>query len=85
MALRLTWIAIGALQWTSLVLLLAGVVLFGWHLMRTVSNKRESQGGGLSPEIWRAAAARIALKIFGAGIGMQLLSVFLASVVPGRL
>jgi hypothetical protein len=79
----LTWIAIRILHIVSLLLLLGGVALFGWNLMRTVSRQRQAgQDDTLSSEIWRGKPVRFALKIFGAGVGLQLLSIVFAIVVP---
>ena len=82
-AITLTWIVIRVLHIVSLLLLLGGVALFGSNLMRTVSRQRQAgQDDTLSTEIWRAQPARLALKIFAAGAGLQLLSIVLAVVVP---
>jgi hypothetical protein len=82
-AVSLIWLVIRILHILSLPLLLAGVALFGWHLMRTVSRQRRTgQDDKLSPEIWRGKPARLALKIFGVGVGLQLLSILLAIAIP---
>jgi hypothetical protein len=84
-AVALTWAAVGALKWISLFLLLAGVGLFGWHFTRRMSNRSAEQESGLPPKVWRKMPFTLELKIFGAGLGLQLLSIFLATVIPGRL
>jgi len=83
-AITLTWVLIHGLHIISLLLLLGGVALFGWHLMRTASRQSADQDGKLSPEIWRGKPATLALKIFGAGVVLQSLSILLAVIVPNR-
>jgi hypothetical protein len=80
-AITLTWVIIRALHIVSLLLLLGGVALFGWHLIRAASPRSANHGDKLSPEIWRGKPAMLALKIFGAGVVLQLMSILLAIVV----
>ena len=83
-AVALIWILIRVLHFVSLLLLLAGVALFGGHLMRTVSRQRGTGlDNKLSGEIWRGKTVNFAQMVFGAGVGLQLLSIFLAITARG--
>jgi hypothetical protein len=82
MLISVTWVILPYLTGISLVLMLCGVAWFGQHLVRTVS--KQADDSKLWPLIWRGSATKLALKLFGAGVALQLLTIIAAAIIPGR-
>ena len=79
----ITWTLLPYLNYASLLLMLCGVVWFGLHLVRTTMKRPDDKN--LSPVIWQGAPTKLALKLLGAGVALQLFTIIVAAIVPGRL
>jgi hypothetical protein len=79
----ITWSILPFLNYGSLLLMLGGVAWFGLHLVRTAMRRPDDNN--LSPAIWHGAPTRLALKMLGAGVALQIFTIIMAAIVPGRL
>ncbi len=68
----------------GLALALAGVAIFGWHFVRLNALAAQGDSGEIPPESWRGPGAKFGLQIFSAGVGIAVVAVILASMLPAR-
>jgi hypothetical protein len=78
------WKIIPFLNFVSFALLAWGVLLFGWHLLKTVSKDQGKPEDNLSPAIWQGRPTKIALKFFAAGAALMAFTILLSAVLPPR-
>ena len=78
----ITWTVLPYISYVSLFLMLCGVAWFGQFLVRTASKRPDDNN--FPALIWRGSATRLALKLFCTGAGLQILTIIVAAIVPGR-
>jgi hypothetical protein len=83
--LNFAWTFVGVLKFGGLAVALIGVAVFGWYFVR--GNARAARGDcdKVPSSSWRGPGPILGTKILGVGIALQVLSVLLAGVLPGRL
>ena len=79
------WVLIKFLSYGGFAVALAGVAVFGWHFVRINARAAERGGPDIPLEAWRGTGAMRGLYILACGAGMQIASMLLAVIVPGRL
>jgi hypothetical protein len=78
------WDIIPFLNFASFALLAWGVLLFGRHLLKTVSKDESKPTDELSPAIWQGQPAKNALKFFAAGAALMAIAILISAVLPPR-
>jgi hypothetical protein len=82
--LDIAWILVKILAFGGLGVALTGVAVFGWHFVRHNAIAGQGEGNQVPPESWRGPGARFGLVILAAGAGLQIVSMLLAALLPGR-
>ncbi len=83
--LDLAWLIVGVLKFGGLALALIGIAVFGWYFVRGNDRAARDGAGGVPSSSWRGPGPILGAKILAGGIALQLLSVLLAVMLPGRL
>ena len=78
------WILVKILSYGGLAMALAGVGVFGWHFVHHNAVAAQGEDNRVPAESWRGRGARLGLMILAGGVGLQLASMLLAALVPGR-
>ncbi len=73
------------LKFGGLALALIGVAVFGWYFVRGNARAARDGTGGVPPSSWRGPGPILGAKMLAGGIALQVLSVLLAVMFPGRL
>ena len=84
MFLDAAWILIRILNWGGLVVALACVAIFGWHFVRINAATARGETNEVPPSSWRGPRAKLGFLMVGIGAAMQITSIILAAVIPGR-
>jgi hypothetical protein len=80
--LGIAWGTISYGNWGSLILMLAAVGIFGQYMLQKYAHRpRTLDNKGI---FVREGRLRLACIVFGCGLGLQILIIILASVLPGR-
>jgi hypothetical protein len=82
--LDIAWILVKTLSFGGLAVALAGVGVFGWHFVRSNAIAGRGEGDHIPAESWRGSGARLGMMIVAAGAGLQIASMLLAALLPGR-
>lgn len=81
--LRITWDVLSWCNWASLILLLAGVGIFGQYMVLKFSQSPRTIKKPL--KFVRVGRLKLALLVFGSGMVLQMAVILLANIVPGHL
>ncbi len=83
--LNLAWLSVGVLKFGGLALALIGVAVFGWYFVRGNARAARDGTGKVPISSWRGPGPMLGAKMLAGGIALQVLSVLLAVMLPGRL
>jgi hypothetical protein len=79
------WLLVKFMSLGSLAVALAGVAIFGWYFVRINARAVRNDTSGIPRAAWRGRGAIFGLKVFASGAAMQIASIALSAVLPGRL
>jgi uncharacterized membrane protein YedE/YeeE len=83
--LTAAWIFVAILKYGSLLVVLAGIGVFGWNFVRLNAKAGRSESGDVPAAAWKGPAAMLGAKLVGLGIGLAVIAMLAAAVLPGRL
>ena len=79
------WALIKILSYGGFAAALLGVAVFGWYFVQANARAARTDASAVPPDAWRGKGALRGLKLLACGAGMQIASILLSAVVPGRL
>ena len=85
MLLDAAWLLVRILNWGSLVVELAGVTIFGWQFVRINAAAARTETNQIPHSSWRGPRAKQGFLIAVIGAVMQVVSIILATGLPGRV
>ena len=85
MLLDAAWLLVRILNWGSLVVELAGVTIFGWQFVRINAAAARGETNQILHSSWRGPRAKQGFLIAVIGAVMQVVSIILATGLPGRV
>ncbi len=80
--LDVAWPLVGLLKYTGLAAALIGIVIFGWFFVR---GNAQSESGDVPSSSWRGPGPMLGAKILMVGTLLEIASIGLAVLLPGRL
>jgi hypothetical protein len=80
--LGIGWDVISLCNFSGLILMIAGVGIVGQYAVQKYTRGVRGLDG--KPELLPEGRPKLALIVFSCGIGLQVLTVVLANMVPGR-
>lgn len=80
--LGIAWKMIGCSSWGALILMLAAVGIFGQYMLQKYTHRPRTLDD--KAMFFREGRLRLAVMVFCFGLGLQVLSIWLANVVPGH-
>jgi hypothetical protein len=83
--LDIAWPLVSVLKYLGLAAALGGVAVFGWFFVRGNAQAAQNGNGTVPSSSWRGDGPMFGVRVLTAGILMEVVSVLLASVLPGRL
>jgi hypothetical protein len=82
--LSAAWLLSGAVGKVALVLMLAGIFMITWGVVRYLS-KHGDTGDAFPRAAWRCRRAALGFFLLFCGIGLDLLAVGVRLLIPGRI
>jgi hypothetical protein len=83
-ALDAAWILTNVLGYGGLVIILAGVGVFGWHFVQVNAAAGSSERNDVTSASWKGLPARRGYQIMLAGAALVILAIVLANLLPSR-
>jgi hypothetical protein len=80
------WILVKFFSYGGLVVALVGVAIFGWYFVGINARAAKIREEGEIPQSsWRGKGARRGYLLIAIGIGLQILSMILAAILPNSV
>ena len=78
------WILVKVLSYGSLAVGLIGVAIFGWYFVGINARAAQSESTEIPKESWKGKGAKLGLRLLVLGALIELASMILSVVIPGR-
>jgi hypothetical protein len=83
--LSAAWLLSGAVGKVALVLMLAGIFLITWGVVRYLTKHSADVGDAFPRAAWRCPRSALGFFLLFCGIGLDLLAVGVRLLIPGRI